>query len=34
MKEIKLAELKPLIILCDMHDFVEDLIQYLYNTGR
>lgn len=34
IKEIQLPDLKPLIILCDMHDFVEELIQYLYNNNK
>lgn len=26
--------MKPLIILCDMHDFVEELINYLYSNNK
>ncbi|KAI0135392.1 clathrin heavy chain [Daldinia grandis] len=34
LKEAKLAEMLPLIIVCDKHNFVHDLILYLYQNQR
>ncbi|KAI1444472.1 clathrin heavy chain [Annulohypoxylon stygium] len=34
LKEVKLAEMLPLIIVCDRHNFVHDLILYLYQNQR
>ncbi|KAI1459112.1 clathrin heavy chain [Annulohypoxylon moriforme] len=34
LKEAKLAEMLPLIIVCDRHNFVHDLILYLYQNQR
>ena len=33
MKEAKLADQLPLIIVCDRFDFVHDLVLYLYQNG-
>ena len=33
LKEIKLADPKPLIYLCDMHGFVDELTKYLWKNG-
>eukprot|EP01097_Dermamoeba_algensis_P005601 TRINITY_DN3557_c0_g1_i3.p1 TRINITY_DN3557_c0_g1~~TRINITY_DN3557_c0_g1_i3.p1 ORF type:complete len:1258 (-),score=303.09 TRINITY_DN3557_c0_g1_i3:145-3672(-) len=33
LKEAKLADQLPLIIVCDRHDFVEELTQYLYKNN-
>lgn len=34
LKEAKLPDPKPLIYLCDMHNFTEDLTRYLYNNKQ
>ncbi|KAI0013525.1 clathrin heavy chain [Xylariaceae sp. FL0662B] len=34
LKEAKLTEMLPLIIVCDRHNFVHDLILYLYQNQR
>ncbi|KAI1498271.1 clathrin heavy chain [Biscogniauxia marginata] len=34
LKEAKLQEMLPLIIVCDKHNFVHDLILYLYQNQR
>lgn len=34
INDAELSDLKPLIILCDLHDFVEELITYLFNNNR
>ncbi|KAI1486926.1 clathrin heavy chain [Biscogniauxia mediterranea] len=34
LKEAKLPEMLPLIIVCDKHNFVHDLILYLYQNQR
>ncbi|KAI0383970.1 clathrin heavy chain [Hypomontagnella monticulosa] len=34
LKEARLAEMLPLIIVCDRHNFVHDLILYLYQNQR
>ncbi|KAI1396601.1 clathrin heavy chain [Hypoxylon fuscum] len=34
LKEARLAEMLPLIIVCDKHNFVHDLILYLYQNQR
>lgn len=32
LKEMKLGDPKPLIFLCDIHGFVEELTNYLYTN--
>ncbi|KAI1110847.1 clathrin heavy chain-like protein [Nemania sp. NC0429] len=34
LKEAKLTEMLPLIIVCDKHNFVHDLVLYLYQNQR
>lgn len=34
LKEAKLADLKPLIIVCDKHNFVDELTQFLYKNNQ
>ncbi|KAI0164895.1 clathrin heavy chain-like protein [Xylariaceae sp. FL1272] len=34
LKEAKLTEMLPLIIVCDRHNFVHDLVLYLYQNQR
>ena len=34
LKEAKLSDQRPLIIVCDRFDFVHDLVLYLYQNGR
>lgn len=33
LKQIKLVDPIPLIVLCDQHGFVEELIKYLYKNN-
>lgn len=33
LKELKLADPKPLIFLCDIHNFVDELTKYLYKNN-
>ena len=33
MKDAKLSDQLPLIIVCDRFDFVHDLVLYLYQNG-
>lgn len=34
LMEGKFGDPRPLIYLCDMHGFIEDLTRYLYTTGQ
>jgi len=34
LKEAKLPDPRPLIYLCDMHNYIEDLTRYLYNSKQ
>ena len=34
INDAQLVEMKPLIILCDLHGYIEELITYLYNNNR
>jgi hypothetical protein len=31
--DAKIGDVKPLIFLCDIHGYVEELIKYLYKSG-
>jgi clathrin heavy chain len=33
LKEMKLPDPKPLIFLCDIHGYVEELTSYLYKNN-
>ncbi len=33
LKEMKLADPRPLIFLCDMHGFIDELTKYLYKNN-
>ena len=34
LKEAKLPDPRPLIYLCDMHNFIDELTRYLYNNKQ